>query len=811
MPSQKRPCNQPPQDSPASKRHAAGSSNDDIIKLLKECSQKQKGYIAAMEQFLLSHKPWFQRLRRHLHYHLIIEMKRGSVRNSIEKQIEEYEKELGGLHPKETMLKLTVKEMSEQEDKLEKIVNDIVKHKGYVLQSARKKVDSEPGQYGPYKEELTNALQRVPTINRDDAGMEALPKLREQDLDHVEWPEMIYNWSQYSIHWNSEFEEATVCRSLNERVKILNEQLEEEASDYKEVQARKYTINLYDENRNCPIHADHIRNFERTARTEVLEQLIHRTFEKKASIERLKKEEKSLEASKKQREDLLKSIQEEMNTDSLKCSVCFEALTNGEQSLRCPQQFGSCGHTVCANCMTRFKAPTSPYHWTCHQCRAPSDKVLTNWTLMQLIKEVPGQPQREVMDAHQAVPIVPAPWRLEQREDREPILQEERVRNEVPNMRDLDRIFEDHRRRLEVLRAPVAPRPVVPPPRPWDPLVDPLAPAPAVPLAREPDQQPNIMPNMDDILAAQLRLMERGRHLREDINNRAAAARGLFPPHLDEWDRLALAPVPPPPMAPIQMAPPPGPVAQVPNFNWVIPPPQWQPGQFANLFPAVPAPPPRPPAPAPHAAPQAPQWMGADRNMDEDEEEDWDSDEEDDGENDLQLDWRSDEDEDEEDEEDDEDEPEDFPAAAAPQPAPVQWQLGRFANPFPDYWAPQNPLYRGVSPDGDSDEEDSDEDEEDNLEDVESEDDLRMDRGSDDENGGENDEDSDEDSDEDEEDNVEGDVDSGEEDAAPAPAPQAAPVDGDDLEILEVHIRAAPQVRQPAVQIEGEIEYIDLD
>ena len=158
-----------------------------------------------------------------------------------------------------------------------------------------------------------------------------------------------------------------------------------------------------------------------------------------------------------------------------------------------------------------------------------------------------------------------------------------------------------------------------------------------------------------------------------------------------------------------------------------------------------------------------------------------------------------------------EEEPEDFPAAPALQPAPFQWQPGQYARLFPDYWAPRDPLYRGVSPDGDSDEEDSDEDEEDNLEDVESEDDLRMNRGSDDEDDEEEDEDSDEDSDEDEEDNWEDDVDSGEEDAAPAPAPQVAPVDGDDLEILEVHLRAPPQVHQPAVRIEERLEYIVLD
>ncbi|EGT32011.1 hypothetical protein CAEBREN_23697 [Caenorhabditis brenneri] len=720
MPAQKRPYNQPSPDSPASKRHAAGYSNDDIIKLLKECSQKQQKYISQMEQFLQSHKCRFQRLRRHLHYHLIIEMKRGSVRNSIEKQIEEYEKELGGLHPKEAMLKLTVKEMSEQEDKLEKIVRDVVKHKGYMLQYAKKMVHSEPNKYGPYKEELTNALQRVPTINRDDAGMTDLPKLTENDLDDVEWPETIYNWSEYSIHWNSEFEEATVCRSLNEKIKILNEQLEEEASDYKEVQTRKYTIELYDVNRNCLIHADRIRNFERTARTEQLERLIHKIFEKKASIERLKAEEKIL------RSHSLCHLHATVQGSYLPLSLDMPPMP-------CP--IGQGAHQLGPHAVDQGGSRTATKSGGgCSSSSSNRSCSMALGTQRGSGAYTPGRKSAE----------------------------------------------RDHRRRLENLRAPVAPRPVVPPPRPWDPLVDPLAPAPGVPFDREPDQEPNVMPNMDDILVEHRLVMEQRRRVMEDINNRmrAAAAR---------WDQMALAPVPPPPM-------PPPPMALLPNP--VFPPPQWQPGPFANLFAAVLAPPPPPPAPArqeaPHAAPQADDidWMGADRNMDEDEEEDWDSDDEDDDEDD----WRSDdEDDDEEDDEEEEDEPEDdlareAPAAPAPQAAPVQWQPGQYARMFPGYWAPQEPRVSPVpGPDGDSDDED----------------------------GGENDEDSDEDSDEDEEDNWEDDVDSGEEDAAPAvapaPAPQAAPVDGDDLEILEVRLRASPQVRQPAVQIEEGVEYVVLD
>ncbi|EGT34376.1 hypothetical protein CAEBREN_10035 [Caenorhabditis brenneri] len=361
MPAPKRPRINAYRDSPVSKRRGSAKEipsdkDNSIIKLLKECSQKQQNYIAYMERFLLSNKCRFQRLRRHLHHHLVIEMKRARVQNSIEERIKEYEKELAGQRAKEAMLTLAVKEMSEQEDKLEKIVKDIVKHKGHRLQYARKMIRNELNQYGPYEEELTDALQRVPAIDGDYAKMAALPRLREMDLDDIEWPEMVHNWSHYSIYWNNEFEEAIVCRR-------------------------------------------------------------------------------------------------------------------------------SCGHTVCATCMTQFKARDSPYHWTCPQCRAPSDKVLTNWALMQFIKEIPGQPQRVMVETPQAVPIVPTPFRLERRRDPEPVPQDE-----VILMEDIDDMMERRRRNLGDLNNRRVNRDleVLPPPRERDQMIDnpvqrnQMAPAPPV-------------------------------------------------------------------------------------------------------------------------------------------------------------------------------------------------------------------------------------------------------------------------------------------------------------------------------------------
>ncbi|CAL2048346.1 unnamed protein product [Caenorhabditis brenneri] len=81
-----------------------------------------------------------------------------------------------------------------------------------------------------------------------------------------------------------------------------------------------------------------------------------------------------------------------MNSISLKCPVCLESLTRGEQSTRCPKLFGSCGHMACAACMEKIKKGAT---YNCPDCRTNSDKTPTNWALMQMIKETPAQAPQE--------------------------------------------------------------------------------------------------------------------------------------------------------------------------------------------------------------------------------------------------------------------------------------------------------------------------------------------------------------------------------------------------------------------------------
>ncbi|CAL2052251.1 unnamed protein product [Caenorhabditis brenneri] len=480
MPASKRSLSDAAQDDIAPKRRGKATEviSDDprdptsqnavdvnsIVKLLQECSQKQKSYIVSLGKTLVSWEHRYKRIQLHMEYQLRIGEKGVGVNNSIEQQIEWYEKEIGYQNSKEGMLKIIVEEMAEQENTLEKIVKDVVQYKGYKLQNPKEIGKRKSNLHGSLSKQFTDAFKLVPLTSRDDSEMESLPKLEKEDLSEIEWPEMNLDWTKYSMHWNRNFDEAAECRKLNEQISILEKKLEKAVSDYSFIQTKKCCIESHDKSQNCPIHNNNIRETERMVLSKKLEQLIMKNFVKKASIEYLEAKEKFLEASKQKREDLLKSIQDKINMGSLKCAVCCEALTNGEKSLRCPQQFGSCGHTVCATCMVHLKATVFPYQWTCHECQAPSDKIVTNWALMKLIKEIRGQPQREVVRVHEAVPIVPDGWRLEQRHHVEPVNQDlqalvDNVRERIRNIIERNEIILRHLQepdRIFVLPGPVA-------------------------------------------------------------------------------------------------------------------------------------------------------------------------------------------------------------------------------------------------------------------------------------------------------------------------------------------------------------------
>ncbi|EGT48840.1 hypothetical protein CAEBREN_01181 [Caenorhabditis brenneri] len=344
MPASKRPLADAVQETPASKRGVGAteppSDDNPVVRLLRECIQKQRANIACVENNLKMWRHRFIRLQPHMQFQLRIEEERGHVENAIKEQIKHYEKEIADANRKETMLKFIVKEMTEQEDKLEKIAQDIVNYKGYQFPGSKKVFGNEPN-LGSFENELDDALQRIPINSKNDLGMKTLPKLEKSDLDVINWPGIIRDWSNYSICWNKEIEEAAECRELSKMLSEVENEMQQAVAEYNTVQTRKISIQLYDENWN---RSDNIRHIEQT-------------------------------------------------------------------------DLSSCGHTVCATCMPQFKARNSPYQWTCHECRTPSDKVLTNWALMKLIKEIPGQPQRVVVEAPKAIPIAPDGWRLERNPD----------------------------------------------------------------------------------------------------------------------------------------------------------------------------------------------------------------------------------------------------------------------------------------------------------------------------------------------------------------------------------------------------------
>ncbi|EGT41685.1 hypothetical protein CAEBREN_23517 [Caenorhabditis brenneri] len=418
-------------DDPRDSTSQVAVDDNSIVKLLQECSQKQKSYIVSLDKTLVSWEHRYKRLQLHMEYQLRIGENRDGVNNSIEQQIEWYEKEIGYQNSKEGMLKIIVEEMAEQENTLEKIVKDVVQYKDYKLQNPKEIGERKSNLHGSLSKQFTDAFKLVPLTSRDDSEMESLPKLEKEDLNEIEWPEMNLDWTKYSIYWNREFYEAAECRKLNEQISILEKKLEKAVSDYCSIQTKKCCIESHDKNHNCHIHNNNIRETERTV-------------------------------------------------------------------------LSSCGHTVCATCMEHLKATVFPYQWTCHECQAPSDKIVTNWALMKLIKEIPGQPQREVVRVHEAVPIVPAGWRLEQRHHVEPVNQDlqalvdnvgERIRNIIERNEIILRRLQEPNRIFEhpgpvALGALAVAAPAAAPP----PLI-PLQPAPvlAAQVVEDNDDEPGVI------------------------------------------------------------------------------------------------------------------------------------------------------------------------------------------------------------------------------------------------------------------------------------------------------------------------------
>ncbi|EGT49355.1 hypothetical protein CAEBREN_00417 [Caenorhabditis brenneri] len=305
--------------SPTSKSHSAKNLDDDsreaifIINLLKKCSEKQKHHIAYMKNFLVSHEPRFQRVKLHLNYQSKVAIERQPVKNAIREQIEKYSKEMAAQNSNEKMLKIFVKEQQKQEDKVQAIHRKVASYKGQTLHDEKKTVEkSEPDLHEPFEKELHDALQQMPVYKRNDEEMAILPTLEKNDLDDIEWPIGMIEWSEYSKYWDRNVEEAAKCRTLNEKIQTLEENVEKASKDFKAAQAqtKNYKLRDLDYSRRLPLRS-------------------------------------------------------------------------------------SCGHTVCATCMMQFQDRESPFHWKCHQCRSLSDKVLTNWTVMQLIRESDKEDEQE--------------------------------------------------------------------------------------------------------------------------------------------------------------------------------------------------------------------------------------------------------------------------------------------------------------------------------------------------------------------------------------------------------------------------------
>ncbi|CAL2052114.1 unnamed protein product [Caenorhabditis brenneri] len=115
-----------------------------------------------------------------------IERNKLSIRNSIEAQIREYEKEIPGQSTKEPMLNICVKEQQEQEDKLETVSQKLAEYKGNAVQGAK----------------TVNTVIRNADLYREDSPLKnILLKLFWKESNSTrEWRQALRDESYHSGH-----------------------------------------------------------------------------------------------------------------------------------------------------------------------------------------------------------------------------------------------------------------------------------------------------------------------------------------------------------------------------------------------------------------------------------------------------------------------------------------------------------------------------------------------------------------------------------------------------------------------------------
>ncbi|EGT58618.1 hypothetical protein CAEBREN_11716 [Caenorhabditis brenneri] len=107
-------------------------------------------------------------------------------------------------------------------------------------------VENKPDLYELFEKKLNDALQQATVYKRNDEEMATLPKLAKNDLDNIEWPVGLIEWSCYSKYRNSDVEGAAECRNLNEKIQILVENVEKTLKDSKTAQAQKANYKIRD-------------------------------------------------------------------------------------------------------------------------------------------------------------------------------------------------------------------------------------------------------------------------------------------------------------------------------------------------------------------------------------------------------------------------------------------------------------------------------------------------------------------------------------------------------------------------------------
>ncbi|CAL2046971.1 unnamed protein product [Caenorhabditis brenneri] len=359
---------------------APGPEDEISIKILTEYAEKQKKYIEECKNALKVFEERETRLKRYGHY-LETEDERDRYVNALLKLVDKAEDEFEGLEKREEQLLDSINGMMEQDKRLKEVFEETCHYQGCRVPRVEKewRVEVEIPNQEDFRSEINSFMSLDQLLKPID--LSPVVPLLPNDLDEISWPKYEREKDIYE-HMERPLGLAKECAKLHYESVKLEFVIKRDTRD-RFYQDNKDSIKIMDPvemmRKMRDQHLSINRQYPRWTK------LVKQLHLKRASVKSFEKEENRLVSHQKYRDKHLKKLRENVIEEMYKCESCHQLMTNGDCSEKCPKVFGNCGHTVCAQCVPKFKDPEDSQKWICPECETPSTKMFTNWSLMRQI------------------------------------------------------------------------------------------------------------------------------------------------------------------------------------------------------------------------------------------------------------------------------------------------------------------------------------------------------------------------------------------------------------------------------------------